>query len=241
MRRATPARRAVLSLAAGAATVRRVSRWGRIAACAAILAAFAGLAATAGSPHARAQARCPSQAQVAGLPHWRPGGRLRGDLDGDGRPDTVTVRVARRAIGRCAFYLRVSTAKRTYNWRLGLLVGDLGKTQANEPIRDWPFRIPAVEAIVDLGGHGNRIALGDSEGAANLFVDFVGLEDGRFRLIRMDLGLGGPMTAGGVLSPSPTVLATGRTSRCGGRPDGRGSPGTRCCAAPSRAAWQVPP
>ena len=120
---------------------------------------------------------------------------MRGDLDGDGRPDTVTVRFARNADGRCAFYLRVSTAKREYTWRLGLLVGDLGKIQVNKPIRAWPFHIPAVEAIVDLGGRGNLLALGDNEGASNLFVDFIGIDHGRLRLIRMGLSLGGPMTA----------------------------------------------
>jgi hypothetical protein len=106
------------------------------------------------------------------------------------------VRFDRQADGRCAFYLRVVTAHREYTLPLGPhLLGDLGKLQVNEPIRDWPFQIPAVEAIVDLGGHGNLIALGDMEGASNLFVDFVGLQDGRLRVIRTQLSFGGPMTA----------------------------------------------
>ena len=165
-------------------------------ACIAALAAFAAVAATAGSAVAKAHhPACPSRSQVAHLPRWRPGGLLRADVDGDGRPDTVTVHLARWADGRCAFYLRVATARRAYNLSLGHWLGDLGKDQYNAPIRTWPFRIPAVGAVVDLGGQGNLIALTDNEGAANDFVRLIGLANGRFRFLPIgryaELSLGG--------------------------------------------------
>lgn len=151
------------------------------------------IAATAGSAGAKTRhpVACASKAAVAKLPLWKAGGVLHGDVNGDGKADTVSVRFDKWAPGRCAFYLRVATAKGDYTLKLGRLVGDLGKLQANEPIRSWPFRIPVVDAVVDLGGRGNLIALGDNEGAADSFVDFVGLSHGRLRVIHTSLDLGG--------------------------------------------------
>jgi hypothetical protein len=162
--------------------------WIAALAAAAAVAAIAG-PAVANQPHVI----CPLRSQVAQLPRWRPGGRLHADVDGDGRPDTVTIRLARWADGRCAFYLRVATAKRMYTLSLGRWLGDLGKLQYNAPIRDWQFRVPVVEAIVDLGGRDNLVALADNEGAANTFVRLVALDHGRFRSLQgaVELSTGG--------------------------------------------------
>jgi hypothetical protein len=165
-----------------------VKRWVWIAALAAAAAvAVTARPAGANTPHEA----CPSRSQVAHLPRWRTAPRLHADVDGDGRPDTLTIRLARRADGRCAFYLRVATAKRMYTQPLGHWLGDLGKDQYNAPIRDWPFRIPVVEAVVDLGGRGNLIALADNEGAANTILRLVALDHGRFRSLFAGLSTGG--------------------------------------------------
>jgi hypothetical protein len=124
-----------------------MSQWGRVAGCAAVLAAFAALAATAGSAPAPTLARCPSHAQIASLARWRDGGRLRADVDGDGRPDTVTVRVARWAAGRCAFHLAVSTATGGFYSRgLGPWTLQMSKDSVDVPMRRgyWSARFPSV-------------------------------------------------------------------------------------------------
>jgi hypothetical protein len=108
------------------------------------------------------------------------------------------VRWAKWADGRCAFYLVVSTAKGVHTLALGHWIGNLGKTQYNAPITTWPWHIPAVEAVVDLGGHRNLIALADNEGASNLFVRLVTFDRGRFRWLPVgregELSPGGPVT-----------------------------------------------
>lgn len=158
----------------------------------AVSAAFAGTSGSAAAKQ-RHPVVCPSAARIKGLPRWKAGGVVRGDVNGDGRRDAVSIRIDRWAPARCAFYLRVATGRSEHTLELGSLVGNIGK-QANAPIRSWEWTDPAVEAIVDLGGRGNLIALLDNEGAADDFVDFVGLSHGRFRVIRMGLDLGGPMT-----------------------------------------------
>jgi hypothetical protein len=168
-----------------------MDRWARALGCAAVLAASAAPAATSGSAAARTHSRCPSRAQIASLPRWRHGGRLRADVDGDGGPDTVTVRVARWAYGRCAFYLTVSTANGFYSRELGPGTLEMGKLDVNVPMRrsGWPALYPDVDAIVDLGGRGNVVVLSVGEGAANLGLSFFGLSGGRLQLLRVGRAL----------------------------------------------------
>jgi hypothetical protein len=168
-----------------------MNRWGRVLGCAAVLAAFAALAATAGSATAHTRAHCPTQAQIASLPRWRPGGRLRADVDGDGRPDTVTVRVARWADGRCAFYLAVSTARGVYTRALGPWTIQMSKASVNVPMRrgEWSVTFPKVEEIADLGGRGSVVVLSVGEGAANLGISFFTVSSGRIRFVRVGRAL----------------------------------------------------
>jgi len=157
----------------------------------AVLAAATTLAATAGSAPGRTHNNCPSHAQISSLSRWHDGGRLRADVDGDGRPDTVTVRVARWADGRCAFYLAVSTARGFYSRALGPWTLQMGKFEVNAPMRrgEWPARYPNVEAIVDLGGRGNVVVLSVGEGASNLGLSFFGLSGGRLHLLKVGRAL----------------------------------------------------
>jgi hypothetical protein len=168
-----------------------MNRWARLLGCAMVLATFAAVAATAGSASGRSHARCPAHAQIASLARWRHGGRLRADVDGDGRPDTVTVRVARWAAGRCAFYLAVSTASGVYTRALGPGTIQMSKDSVNVPMRRgyWSATFPKVEEIADLGGHGNAVVLSVGEGAANLGISFFGLSGGRIRFVRVGRAL----------------------------------------------------
>lgn len=151
----------------------------------AVAAAVAATArpAVANTPHEA----CPSRSQVAHLPRWRPGGRLRADIDGDGRPDTVTVRVARWAAGHCAFYLTVATAGHVYSRLLGPWTLQMSKDAVDVPMRqgEWSVSFPHVEALVDLGGRGDVVVLSVGEGASNLGLSFFGVSGGRLRKLRV--------------------------------------------------------
>ena len=112
---------------------------------------------------------------------------LRGDVDGDGRPDSVTVRWARWADGRCAFYLRVSTASGgVYSRALGPWTLEISKLDVNARVRPDEFGVfPTVEAIVDLGGRGNLVVLSVGQGAASLGLSFFGIAHGRLHIVRV--------------------------------------------------------
>ncbi|MGH3055916.1 MAG: hypothetical protein ACRDL7_13160, partial [Gaiellaceae bacterium] len=163
------------------ATVRHVRKLAWIA----VLGAAAAIAVSVGSAPASAHARCSSHPKVGSLPRWRSAGLLRADIDGDGRPDTVTVRYAPHVPGRCAFYLVASTATRLYSLQLGPRVLFMSKEDVKAPVRRsiWAWAFPTVEAIVDLGGRGNVVVLSVGEGAANLGVSLFGVVDGRLRLL----------------------------------------------------------
>jgi hypothetical protein len=112
---------------------------------------------------------------------------LRADVDGDGRPDSVTVRWARWADGRCAFYLDASTASgAVFSRALGPWTLEISKLDVNARVRPDEFGVfPKVEAIVDLGGRGNLVVLSVGEGAASLGLSFFGLAHGRLRIVRV--------------------------------------------------------
>ncbi len=160
-----------------------------------VLVVSAALAVTSGLAAAKQHhpAACSAAARIASLPRLKLGAGLRADVNGDGKRDAVSIRFDKLAPARCAFYLRVATAKRAYTLALGKLIGGLfGKLEWNAPV-DWSDHAgtPVIEAIVDLGGPGNLIALLDNEGASDEFLDFVGLSHGRLRVVRMGLDLGG--------------------------------------------------
>jgi hypothetical protein len=160
----------------------------------AALSVSAAFVVTSGSAAAkqRHRAACPSAARIKSLPRWTTGGLLRADVNGDKRPDAVSIRFDKRAPARCAFYLRVATHSRQHTLKLGnLIAGFFGKSEWNAPVHVPDHQGPAVEAIVDLGGHGNLVVLLDGRGAADEFVDFFGLSRKRLRLAGMSLDLGG--------------------------------------------------
>jgi hypothetical protein len=166
------------------------------------------LAATAGSTTTRARATCSSHPAVRSLPRWRSAGRLRADVDGDGRPDIVTVRYAPHIPGRCAFYLVVSTASRVYSLQLGPRVLFMSKEDVKAPVRRsiWAWAFPTVEEIADLGGRGNVVVLSVGEGAANLGLSFFGLSGGRLRLL--PVGRASNIWPGGTVMDEQTLACS---------------------------------
>jgi hypothetical protein len=56
---------------------------------------------------------CPKLSEAANLPQRPGGGVLRGDIDGDGVRDRVTIHYAPRARASCGFVLVVETRRRT--------------------------------------------------------------------------------------------------------------------------------
>jgi hypothetical protein len=110
------------------------------------------------------------------------------------------VRWDRRADGRCAFYLKVSTASgAVFSRALGPWTLEISKLDVNARVRPDEFgAFPTVDAIVDLGGRNNLVVLSVGEGAASVGLSFFGLAHGRLRIVRV----------GGAKSvwPSATVM-----------------------------------
>jgi hypothetical protein len=97
------------------------------------------------------------------------------------------VRWARWADGRCAFYLKASTASGAVSSRaLGPWTLEISKLDVNARVRPDEFGVfPKIEEIVDLGGRGDLVVLSVGEGASNLGLSFFGLANGRLRLVRV--------------------------------------------------------
>jgi hypothetical protein len=193
-----------------------------LVAAAAVLIA-AGLDADAASLRAHA-AFCPRISGAANLPFWPVGGRLRGDLDGDGRPDHVSVRYAPKSRASCGFLLVVMTHSRV----LATRVPEWYKPPQDLPIRHWPFHEPFLAAVVRLGAHRAQVVVARSHGAAVANISLYGVVGNRLQLLHFhprvyqdELGLfgtigtgdtnvrcarGGPMV---LLSRGPTT-ASGR-------------------------------
>jgi hypothetical protein len=110
----------------------------------------------------------------------RRGGALRGDVDGDGRRDVVTIRADRRAPASCGFYLDVATGRAHLSTR----VPEGYKPPQDLPVSKWPFAEPYLAAVVRLGRRGAQVVVTRRHGAATVDVSLYGLVRGRLRLLR---------------------------------------------------------
>jgi hypothetical protein len=158
----------------------------------------AGLDADAASLHAHG-AFCPRISGAEKLPLWPNGGRLRGDIDGDGRPDHVSVRYAPRSRASCGFLLVVATHSRV----LATRVPEWYKPPQDLPIRQWSFDEPFLAAVVRLGAHRAQVVVARSHGAAVANVSLYGVVGGRLQLLHFhprvyqdELGLFGTIGTG---------------------------------------------
>jgi hypothetical protein len=123
---------------------------------------------------------CPRLSQAGFLPARSGGGRLQGDIDGDGRPDRVSIRYAPKAAASCGFLLVVETQERV----LAVRIPEWYKPPQDLPIRKWWLPEPYLARIVQLQPHRDQIVVARSEGAANKNVSLYGLVAGRLERLR---------------------------------------------------------
>ena len=137
--------------------------------------ALAGIALVPMTGHARAVARCPHS--VAKLPILRAGGVLRGDVDGDGRRDTVTIRRAARAPARCYWFVAVATGHGTLSHAL----------ESNSHVSDL---LPAVARLARVHRHGLAVVAEVEHGASTGTAAVLVVAHGRLALVPAPPGLG---------------------------------------------------
>jgi hypothetical protein len=123
---------------------------------------------------------CPRLSEAARLPYRPGGGRLRGDIDGDGHLDRVSIRYSPAAPARCGIVLVVDTQAKAFalpvawEYKPGL---------ENVRARDVWTPEPYLAAIVQLDPSRSQIVIARDHGASNAFVSFVGIVDGKLVLL----------------------------------------------------------
>jgi hypothetical protein len=120
-------------------------------------------------------AACPRISEAAKLPLRPGGGRLRGDVDGDGALDQVSVRYAPRSRASCGFLLVVKTHSRV----LAVTAPEWYKPPQDLRIRDWWPAEPFLAAIVRLDPHRDQIVVARSRGASVVSVSVYGVVGGK--------------------------------------------------------------
>ena len=148
------------------------------------LAAAALLVATHADAAARTFAPCPRLADATRLP-LRPGSHtLRGDVDGDGTRDRVTVHYAKWARSSCAFLLTVETSNGTHAAvapAYGKGIVESGYAHA----REYPE--PALGSLVRIRKRGLVVMVALSHGASTVQVRPYWLARGELLASRYDL------------------------------------------------------
>jgi hypothetical protein len=129
---------------------------------------LAGIALVPVAGHARGVERCPHS--VAKLPILRAGGVLRGDVDGDGRRDTVTIRRAARAPVRCTWFVAVETHHGTLSHTL----------ESTSPVSDL---LPAVARLARVHRHGLAVVAEVEHGASTGTAAVLVVTHGRLALV----------------------------------------------------------
>ncbi len=137
-----------------------------------------GVGADAGV-NAPAHARCPRIANAAQLPLRPGGGRLRGDFDGDGYRDRVSVRYAPKSWASCGFLLVVKTRSRV----LAVRLPEWYKPPQDLRVRDWWLAEPFLVAVVRLDSQRSQIVVARSHGASVANVSLYGVVPGKLVLL----------------------------------------------------------
>jgi hypothetical protein len=138
-----------------------------------VVALFASAAASGPvAKSALSAGKCPRLSEASQLAYRPGGGRLRGDVDGDGRRDEVSIRYAPSAPARCGIVLVVETRSKNFALRVAWeYEPEFVKIAARDVSTPEPF----VAAIVRLGPRGAQIVIARHHGAANAFVSFIGV------------------------------------------------------------------
>jgi hypothetical protein len=122
---------------------------------------------------------CPKLSEAAKLPERRAGGVLRGDVDGDGFRDRVSIHFGPHARASCGFFLVVQTRTRTQSTR----VPEWYKAPQDLPVNQWPFVEPYVALVVRLDAHRSQVVLAREHGASVVNVSLYGIARGKLRVI----------------------------------------------------------
>jgi len=94
---------------------------------------------------------CPRLSQAAALPARASGGRLQGDVDGDGIRDHVFVRSRESAAPNCRYMLIVTS--RAHTWQAPIRQQGLEEPGGAEAGRVWPsLSLPDVHALLRFAG-----------------------------------------------------------------------------------------
>ena len=148
-----------------------------------LVVALFGSAAASGpvAKSALSAGKCPRLSEASHLAYRPGGGRLRGDVDGDGRRDEVSIRYAPSAPASCGIVLVVETRSKNFAMRVAWeYKPGFGKIAARDVWTAEPF----VAAIVRLGGPREaQIVVARHHGAANAFVSFIGVVRGKLVLL----------------------------------------------------------
>jgi hypothetical protein len=123
---------------------------------------------------------CPKVSEAAKLRERRAGGVLRGDIDGDGARDRVSIRFGPHARASCGFFLVVQTRRRAHATR----VPEWYKPPQDVSAKRWPFAEPYVALIVRLEAHRSQVVVAREHGAAVVKVSLYGIAGGRLRLLQ---------------------------------------------------------
>jgi hypothetical protein len=125
---------------------------------------------------------CPALSKANSLPARSGGGHLRGDIDGDGKRDDVSIRYDPASRASCGFVLVVETAKRV----LAVRVSGWYKPTQDLAVRSWPWPDPYLASIVQLAPRREQIVVSRSHGASNAVVSLYGLVGGGLVALRFD-------------------------------------------------------
>jgi hypothetical protein len=113
------------------------------------------------------------------LPERQAGGVLRGDIDGDGVRDRVSIHFAAHARASCGFLLVVQTRGGTQATR----VPEWYKAPQDLPVSRWTFAEPYVALIVRLAGRRAQVVVAREHGASVVNVSLYGIARGKLRVL----------------------------------------------------------
>jgi hypothetical protein len=145
------------------------------------LAACALGSTAAPAPRSRA---CPRASHAASLSAWAASPVLRGDVDGDGHPDRISIRYAAGAPASCGFLLLAETRSGPVVTR----VPESYKPPMNLSVREWPFPDPYLAAAVQLDARRSQVVVARWHGASVASVSLYGLVHGRLVILSVGRG-----------------------------------------------------
>jgi hypothetical protein len=122
---------------------------------------------------------CPKLSEAGKLQERRAGGVLRGDIDGDGFRDRVSIHFGPHALASCGFFLVIQTGRGTQAAR----VSEWYKPPQDLPVSHWTFAEPYVALIVRLAGRRSQVVVVREHGASVVNVSLYGIARGKLRVL----------------------------------------------------------